>query len=100
VVGLLLVQLLEVTILTRCPMPTVFSAAGFDFVIRTRDHLPPHVHALGNGGEVLVNLGDARTGPSLREVRGRVKPRDVVRAVREAEAKQADLLARWRQIHE
>lgn len=39
-------------------MPRVHEEAGFTFYIYTRDHRPPHVHALTADGVVVILLGD------------------------------------------
>jgi hypothetical protein len=74
-------------------MATVVEQDGFQVRVLNppREHGPPHVHVVKGKGrgasEVLVNLGEPTRpgGPwtpiSLREVRGRISDKDVVRAV-------------------
>ncbi|MBF2053426.1 MAG: DUF4160 domain-containing protein [Candidatus Sericytochromatia bacterium] len=38
-------------------MPKVFSKNGFNFVIYTQDHHPPHVHVFHGEYEVVLGLG-------------------------------------------
>ncbi len=80
-------------------MPTIHRAQGFDFMIHPNDHEPAHVHVYHADGVVIVLLGDANTLPSVRAIRGPVKDRDVVRAVRTVEENQETMLAEWRRIH-
>lgn len=77
-------------------MPTVLRKDGFEFVIRTHDHTPAHVHVF-KSGEVLINLGYNEL-PSVRENRGMSK-KDVRKALDIATDEQTYLLARWCEIH-
>lgn len=75
-------------------MPTVLRLHGLRFVIYPNDHSPAHVHVLGPGWSVIVNLVDL----TLREVQGASR-RDAAQA-RELAAAHAELLrAAWRSIH-
>lgn len=47
-------------------MPTVLRVDGLRFVIYPNDHTPAHVHVLGPGWVVVVDL----TGPAVREAIG------------------------------
>lgn len=78
--------------------PKIFRSDGFEVVLYTRDHPPPHVHVFNAEGECIVNLGSFAQAPSLRLVRGMRDP-DVVRAFRIVEANQTRFLFRWREIH-
>jgi hypothetical protein len=57
-------------------MPTLYRFPNGKIEIRTRDHLPPHVHVLLNDGrEVLVHLADGQlvmrtAGAACRTGRG------------------------------
>ncbi|CAN5845244.1 hypothetical protein BH20ACI4_BH20ACI4_07180 [soil metagenome] len=79
-------------------MPTILRRNGFEFVIRTRDHEPPHVHVLYAGTEVLFNLGIADEMPLIREVRG-MNRRNVRRAFEIAVENNEMFLMRWREIY-
>lgn len=57
-------------------MATILRVQGFDFRIYTNDHPPAHVHVIKGGGEVVIEIGDEQTAPSLREIyRMRERPR-------------------------
>jgi hypothetical protein len=60
-----------------------------------REHGPPHVHVVRHRGEVLIELDPL----SIKEVRGRIKDADIVKAFRIVEAHVDVLLAEWRRIH-
>lgn len=45
-------------------MPTVLRSGGLRVVIYPNDHAPAHVHVLGPGWVVVINL----IGPAVREV--------------------------------
>jgi len=79
-------------------MPTILRQGGFEFIIRTHDHLPPHVHILHDGTEVLIYLGTGDSLPSIREVR-RMNNRNISRALLIAIQNNEIFLARWREIH-
>jgi len=79
-------------------MPTVLRLNGFDVCVYTHDHPPGHVHVLKAGAEVVINLGDAETSPSMREVKGMSK-KDARQAVTLVEDHRDALLAEWRGIH-
>ena len=79
-------------------MPTILRQSGFEFIIKTHDHLPPHVHVLHGGTEVLINLGTNDNLPSIREVR-RMNNRNISRALLIAIENNDVFLACWREIH-
>ncbi|HSK70557.1 MAG TPA: DUF4160 domain-containing protein [Pyrinomonadaceae bacterium] len=79
-------------------MPTILRRGGFEFVIRTRDHDPPHVHVFLAGTEVLFNLGIESEMPTIREVRG-MNQRNVRRAFEIVIENNEIFLARWREIY-
>lgn len=37
-------------------MPTLLNVQGFRFFFYSNEHLPKHIHAIGKGGEVKVEL--------------------------------------------
>ena len=79
-------------------MPTVHQEDGFDFMIYTFDHEPAHVHVFKGGEEVVINLGDAENGPSIRDNKD-MKKKNAKKATRIAESRQNFLLEKWEEIH-
>jgi hypothetical protein len=77
-------------------VPTVLRVGGWRFVIYPNDHPPAHVHVMGPGWSVVINVAGL---VALREVVGRCAERDARRALALAEAHQETLLEAWRQIH-
>ncbi len=75
-------------------MPTVLRIHGLRIVIYPNDHPPAHVHVLGPGWVVMVNL----LGPELREAIGceQHTARQVLRLVAEH---QEALMNAWRRFH-
>jgi hypothetical protein len=77
-------------------MVTVLRARGLRVVIFVNDHLPAHVHVIGDG-EVKITLLGAGGAPALvwadRMGRG-----DIRRAMRGVMEQQAFLLERWEEI--
>lgn len=79
-------------------MPTVFRQNGFTFIIRTADHLPPHVHVFYGGEEVLLNIGIAGEQPTIYRLEN-MRRQNIRRALEIAATRNDELLARWREIH-
>ncbi len=79
-------------------MPTILRCNGFEFVIRTHDHLPPHVHVFYGETEVSINLGLDKDLPSVRKIR-RMNNRNVSRALLIVIENNELLLDNWRKIH-
>ena len=79
-------------------MPTILRQSGFEFVIRTHDHLPPHVHVLHGGTEVVLNLGMEGNTPFVREMRG-MAARNIRRALEITVENNEVFLIEWRRIH-
>jgi hypothetical protein len=79
-------------------MPKVWEEEGFRFYIYYNDHTPAHVHVEKAEGEVLIHIGDEKTKPSLREVRGMSFP-NVKKALTIAVREQQRLITHWRRIH-
>jgi hypothetical protein len=77
-------------------MPTIHREWGFEFRIYTNDHEPAHVHVVDADGVVIVELS---APPSVRQVKGAVKDRRIVQAVRIVVGKGKDFLEQWRKIH-
>ena len=78
-------------------MVTIHRAHGLRFVIYTQDHEPAHVHVLGDG-MLKVNIRGPDGMPELVENVG-MKARDRRRAMDVVLERQAEFLARWREIH-
>ena len=72
--------------------------SGFRVVIYPNDHRPAHVHVIDADGEAVFELG-LGGNVELREVRGRMKDPDVVRAYRVVLEHNDSLLEWWREIH-
>ena len=68
---------------------------GLRFVVYPIGHPPAHVHAIGPGWAVVVNLH----GPEVREVVGPCAERDARRVLGLARGHRAALLEAWRRIH-
>ena len=79
-------------------MPTILRQSGFEFVIRTHDHLPSHVHVLHSGTEVVLNLGIEGNTPFVREMRG-MSDRNIRRALEITVENNEIFLIEWRRIH-
>lgn len=80
-------------------MPTVLRLDGFRVVIYPNDHLPSHIHVLKGSGEVRIDLGSEEIAPQLMSVLGDIRDKDVVSALYLVKEHQAELLAKWREIH-
>lgn len=75
-------------------MPTVLRIGGLRIVVYPNDHPPAHVHVLGPGWVVVVNL----LGLEVREAIG-CDERRAKRVLRLITARQEALLDAWRQFH-
>jgi hypothetical protein len=75
-------------------MPTVLLIEGLRVVIYPNDHPPAHVHVIGPGWVVVVNL----IGLRLREVIG-CDERQARRVLRLIGERREVLLEAWRRIH-
>jgi hypothetical protein len=75
-------------------VPTVLRIEGLRVVIYPNDHPPAHVHVIGPGWVVVVDL----LGPKVREVIGcnEWEARRVLRLVAD---RQMTLMEAWRQYH-
>lgn len=79
-------------------MPTIKRIDGFEVIINTRDeHLPPHVHVWKAGAEVIINIGNRDTAPSIEEV-NEMSRKDAYRALEIVKDNQRVFLRRWWQI--
>ncbi len=79
-------------------MPTNLRHDGFEFMIRTHDHLPPHVHVKRAGLEVVINLGLGGKLPYVRDNNG-MSNRERNAALLIAAANNRIFLEQWEKIH-
>ena len=75
-------------------MPTVLRIGGLRVVVYPNDHPPAHVHVLGPGWVVVVDL----IGPTVREVIN-CNERDARRILPLIVAHQDELTKAWRRFH-
>jgi hypothetical protein len=75
-------------------MPTVLRIGGLRVVIYPNDHPPAHVHVLGPGWLVVINL----IGPKVREVIN-CSEREARRVLQLIGDHQAELTDAWRRFH-
>ena len=80
-------------------MPTVLRKDGFEVMIHTDDHVPPHVHVYKAEGLLIVNLGSRTEAPSVRSSYD-LKAKDERKAFALAVENQDVLLEEWRRLHE
>jgi hypothetical protein len=75
-------------------MPTVLRIGGLRVVVYPNDHAPAHVHVMGPGWVVVVNLA----GPNVREAINCGGPQ-VRRAMRLIVEHRDELMDAWKRIH-
>jgi len=75
-------------------VPTVLRIDGLRVVIYPNDHPPAHVHVIGRGWVVMVDL----IGPEIREVIG-CNEREARRVLRLVADRQMMLMEAWRRYH-
>jgi hypothetical protein len=75
-------------------MPTVLRSEGWRVVVYPNDHPPAHVHVIGPGWVVVVNL----LGPAVREAIGCTEP-EARRVLRLVDDHRAALMEAWRHYH-
>ena len=75
-------------------MPPVLRIGGWRVAIYPADHVPAHVHVIGPGWVVVVNLIDM----AVREVLS-ADQRTASEALRQPGAHQDALLSEWRRFH-
>ena len=80
-------------------MPTIHHERGFRFEIKTDDHPPAHVHAVRGDGVVIILLGEVDTPVAVREIKGTVKSKDVVRAVQIVQDRYEEFATAWEKHH-
>lgn len=76
-------------------MPTVLRFRNYDVRINSLDHPPAHVHAVGPGWVLIVNLELL----AIREFWGDTTAREARQVVRELAQYRAFLLTEWSRIH-
>ncbi|MBY6240349.1 DUF4160 domain-containing protein [Methylosinus sp. Sm6] len=77
------------------PMPTILRLGGLRIVIYPNDHPPAHVHVIGPGWEVVIDV----VRLELREAIGCTE-RDARQTLRLVAEHRDDLLEAWRRIHD
>ena len=80
-------------------MPTVLRHAGWRVVIYPNDYPPAHVHVIGPGWVVVVNLLGAAGGLTVREVIGDCGEPETRRVLRLIAGHRATLLEAWERYH-
>ena len=78
-------------------MVVIHRAHGLRFVIFTMDHEPAHIHVFGDG-EMKVNIAGTEGLPEIVWSIG-MKTRERRLAMDTVRERQAEFLARWREIH-
>lgn len=76
-------------------MPTVLRLEGLRVMIYPNDHPPAHVHVIGPGWVVMVNL----LGPEVREAIGCTEP-EARRVLRLIADHQRALMEAWKRYHD
>lgn len=81
-------------------MPELHRENGFVFMVYAppREHGPAHVHVHKSGTEAVLRLGDERTPVFPLRV-SRMSRRDVLKAVRMAQANKERFLTEWENLH-
>jgi hypothetical protein len=75
-------------------VPTILRIDGWRVVVYPNDHPPAHVHVIGPGWVVVVNL----LGPEVREAIGCTEP-DARRVLRLVSEHKAGLMKAWNRYH-
>ena len=75
-------------------MPTVLRIGSLRVLIYPNDHPPAHVHVLGPGRVVVIDL----IGPKVREAIG-CSEHEARRVLRLVEDHRAELMEAWRRFH-
>lgn len=76
-------------------MPTVLRFRNYDVRIYPHDHPPAHVHAVGPGWVVVLDLGEM----TIRQIEGNTTTREARRVAREMIEHRDFLMAQWSRIH-
>lgn len=75
-------------------MSTILRLHGFEVMIYSRDHAPPHVHVWRSGTELVVDLEPL----GIRE-NNRMMPKNARKAFEIVAEHQAKLLTEWQRFH-
>jgi hypothetical protein len=76
-------------------MPTIFSIGPFKIIINTKDHKPPHVHCVGPGVSVLIEI------LTQKVIRNKgVSQKDIKRLQSLIDKNNDVLMTEWRHYHE
>ncbi len=75
-------------------MPTYKIFDAFRIELRSRDHAPPHFHAVGPDFHALVTIRD------LQVLRGTITRRALSDVVAWADGRRDELMAEWRRLNE
>jgi hypothetical protein len=76
-------------------MPTIFVIGPFKIIINTKDHRPAHVHCVGPGVSVVIEIA---TQEIIRN-KG-VSQKDIKRLIEFIRESQEVLMNEWRHYHE
>lgn len=79
-------------------MVTILREGGWSIIIYKDDHPPAHVHVIGHGGSMKIDLAAPGDEPALLKSVG-VTTRDIRRALAIVARHQDILLARWNEFH-
>ncbi len=79
-------------------MPTVLTQNGFQVLIYTQDHLPPHVHVTRAEFEAIIYL-DRPAGEASARANYGFRSSDLKDIVRLVSEHRAYLLQAWEEIH-
>ncbi len=78
-------------------MVTVLRESGLRFVIHLDDHVPEHVHVLGDGSAKIAIAGEAGD-PELIRNHG-LKAGDLIKAMQIVAEHRDSLKERWNELH-
>lgn len=76
-------------------MPTILFIFGFRFIIYTRDHNPPHIHAIKNTGAAKIEI---YPNICLKENKG-LSPKELKTVMSVVEEYKEEFLAKWIEYH-
>jgi hypothetical protein len=79
-------------------MPTLFHVGAYRVMIRTNDHTPAHVHALGLDGEAKIELGVTPADMRLVYNLG-IPKRILLEIVAEVARRHRECHQSWRAVH-
>lgn len=79
-------------------MPKVFDSHGFQCMVYTLDHDPPHVHIKYSGTKAILYLGTSSKDVSIRDPQN-MKPKDIKKAIELLEENWDDAAAKWEEYH-